>query len=274
MKRPIETITTLLLLTAAALTAAVSRAAVDEDEVVWSPHPTIDYDTATIEGFRILIDRRFRLDDDARAALVLNELRDDLRRTNSTVPPAALESLKASTPIWIEAANPIRVEGFSGRGMVFHPSAEWLANHGLLPEKAGGVEICNADDFLEWREHQPMMTLHELAHAYHFTVLDRIGESIAGEFEAAKARGEYERVAYLTANGESRPAYAMSNDREYFAELSEAYFGRNDFFPFTRRELREFDPAGFAFVDRVWNLPADRINNDPPSTDSNRPRRP
>ena len=31
---------------------------------------------------------------------------------------------------------------------------------------------------------------------------------------------------------------------EYFAELSEAYFGTNDFYPFVRGELQTTRPAG------------------------------
>ena len=34
----------------------------------------------------------------------------------------------------------------------------------------------------------------------------------------------------------------MSNERGYFAETSEAHFGRNDFHPFTRADLKKRDP--------------------------------
>ena len=35
-----------------------------------------------------------------------------------------------------------------------------------------------------------------------------------------------------------RGAYAISSPMEYFAESTEAFFSRNDFFPFTRDELK------------------------------------
>jgi Mlc titration factor MtfA (ptsG expression regulator) len=47
-------------------------------------------------------------------------------------------------------------------------------------------------------------------------------------------------------------AYAMSNAKEYFAESSEAYFGRNDFYPFTRAELKEHDPQMYDLLERLW----------------------
>jgi hypothetical protein len=58
----------------------------------------------------------------------------------------------------------------------------------------------------------------------------------------------------LAPEGDLRRAYAMQNAREYFAELSEAYFGANDYEPFDREALRTFDPAGFDAVKRLWSL--------------------
>ena len=33
---------------------------------------------------------------------------------------------------------------------------------------------------------------------------------------------------------------------------TEAYFYRNDFYPFVRAELQKHDPAGYAVMERVW----------------------
>jgi hypothetical protein len=41
--------------------------------------------------------------------------------------------------------------------------------------------------------------------------------------------------------------------QEYFAELSEAYWGKNDFYPFTRSELLQHDPLGYEAVKRAWH---------------------
>jgi hypothetical protein len=50
----------------------------------------------------------------------------------------------------------------------------------------------------------------------------------------------------------------MNNDQEYFAELSEAYFGTNDIYPFVRAEVREHDPEGYRMLRKVWGgKPAD-----------------
>ncbi len=50
-------------------------------------------------------------------------------------------------------------------------------------------------------------------------------------------------------------AHAMTNPMEHFAETTEACFTRNDFFPFTREELKRHDPAMFALLERPWGVP-------------------
>jgi hypothetical protein len=44
----------------------------------------------------------------------------------------------------------------------------------------------------------------------------------------------------------------MTNAQEYFAEGTESYFGRNDFYPFNRKELKEADPELFGIMQDVW----------------------
>ena len=47
----------------------------------------------------------------------------------------------------------------------------------------------------------------------------------------------------------------MTSPQEYFAETTEAFFGRNDFFPFTNEELQKHDPEMFKLLERLWNSP-------------------
>jgi dipeptidyl-peptidase-4 len=46
--------------------------------------------------------------------------------------------------------------------------------------------------------------------------------------------------------------YALTDHKEYFAEGTEAYFYRNDFYPFVRAELKEHDPALHALLRAIW----------------------
>src|SRR5512132_1794323 len=95
------------------------------------------------------------------------------------------------------------------------------------------------------------MVLHELSHAYMNLVLGDDDRDVQAAYDAAVASKKYDSVQYY--NGTSKKAYALNNDKEYFAELSEAYFGKNDFQPFNRSELKAFDPTGYAMIDRAWH---------------------
>ena len=51
-------------------------------------------------------------------------------------------------------------------------------------------------------------------------------------------------------------AYALTNAQEFFAEATEAFFARNDFFPYTRAELEALDPETGALLAKLWGVDA------------------
>jgi hypothetical protein len=120
---------------------------------------------------------------------------------------------------------------------------------------AKGVEFTNVAIFERECVRMPYFALHELAHAYHDQVLGFRHAGVKAVYDHAKASGAYDSVERW--NGADRPitherAYAMTNEREYFAETTEAYFGRNDFYPFDREELKKCDPEMFNLLRRLW----------------------
>lgn len=62
----------------------------------------------------------------------------------------------------------------------------------------------------------------------------------------------YQNIPYVL--GGRRDAYALTNQMEYFSELTECYFGLNDFYPFDHEELKEYDSAGYEMMAKVWFL--------------------
>ena len=101
----------------------------------------------------------------------------------------------------------------------------------------------------------PNFALHELAHSYHDRVLGFEKPDILAAYSRAKESKSYDKVERWHGNGKPNTferAYAMTNEREYFAECTEAFFARNDFFPFTRDELEKHDPGIFEILKRVW----------------------
>lgn len=203
--------------------------------------PTSDYSKESREGFTILINKAL-LRSPQQYQEFETELTTQLNAIGHAVPAKPLAALKNVT-IWVELDH--------AGGAEFHPSKQWLIEHGYNPEKAGCIEISNARNFVEWSmSTQPWMILHELAHAYHMLVLGADYAGIEAAYENALNKQLYTSVAYI--GGGNRRAYALNDNKEYFAELSEAYFGKNDFYPFTRADLKQYDPVGYKLMEEVW----------------------
>jgi hypothetical protein len=140
----------------------------------------------------------------------------------------------------------------------YHYDVNWLIQNGYNPAKAKAVEIANISNFVAWsKQNQPMIIMHELTHAYHDRKLGLSYAPVTAAYNAAIASGIYNSVPYNPGNGGglfSQPAYARVNALEYFAEITEAYLGENDYFPFDSTDLKAHDPAGFAAAKTVWRF--------------------
>lgn len=164
------------------------------------------------------------------------------------VPAQAVAELQ-KVPLWInpEYPNvPPRAE--------YHPGAGWLKDNGRDPTMAKGVEFTNVRIFEAETRRMPNFALHELAHAFHDRVLGFENAQIEAAYQKAKAAGLYDRVQRQDSEGRKRldRAYALTNAKEYFAECTEAFFTRNDFFPFTKDELQKHDPEMFDLLTQLW----------------------
>jgi len=206
-------------------------------------------ETRDIAGWSVHIRKALLASDTSETARALELLKVQLDEINRVVPPAAVMELK-KVPLWISPAYPAtppRAE--------YHPDAGWLRGHGRDPAMARGVEFTNVKIFEAECRRMPVFALHELAHAYHHRVLGYDHAGIQAAYEKAKAGGKYDHVERQDSEGRRRfdRAYAMTNSQEYFAECTEAFFGRNDFFPFTKGELEMHDPEMFALLEKLWN---------------------
>jgi hypothetical protein len=213
------------------------------------------YSTRAIEGWTVHInDRLWAEEKDAtEKALVL--LQRQLAEIVRVVPASAVAKLREEA-LWFSPEYP----GVQPRAE-YHPGADWLRANGRDPAMAKGVEITDVRDFERETVRMPNWILHELAHGYHDRVLpDGFDNAeIKAAYEAARTGKRYERVERWFGNGRPNTferAYAMMNPMEYFAESTEAFFGRNDFFPFTREKLNRTDPEMSALLQKLWGTPS------------------
>jgi hypothetical protein len=208
--------------------------------------PDGQYVEQGLRGWTLRVNKRLLAREHERLRKETLELLDDhLYRITRAIPAAALAKIR-KVPIWVELAHPRHP------CMCYHVSRKWLSQHHMNPNKAGCVEIANARNFLDWTHSQPWMVLHELAHAYHHQVLGFEHAAIRAAYDQAMKTKLYESVLHI--DGRKRRHYACTNPGEYFAEMTEAYFGTNDFYPFVRAELKHHDPRMHDLIERIWGV--------------------
>jgi hypothetical protein len=206
---------------------------------------TNQYAVREVEGWKVYLNKKFEQDEPELCAQTLTLLSHQLYQITRMVPAPAVEKLR-KIAVWVELNEPHHP------CMCYHPDPGWLRGHGMNPDKARCIEVANARNFLVWTKQQPWMVFHELAHGYHHQFLDGGYENpeLAAALKAAREDKRYDEVLHI--NGRKQRHYALTNQMEYFAEQSEAYFGTNDFFPFVRSELAQHDPRMYELVQRLW----------------------
>jgi len=209
------------------------------------------YQTNVVEGWTVVLNERLLANEKAATEKALEILRGQLREIVRVAPARAVAKLREVT-LWFSPEYP----GVKPKAE-YHPGAGWLRDHGRDPAMVEGIEFTDVRNFESEARRMPNFTLHELAHAYHHRVLPDgfDNKEIKAAFERARANKLYERVERWFGNGKPNTferSYAMTNPQEYFAESTEAYFARNDFFPFTREELKRHDPAMEELLGKLW----------------------
>ncbi len=209
------------------------------------------YTDQKLEGWNIRVDNRLLEGDAAdlgKRGLKLLDAR--LNAITVIVPEKPLAKLRAVT---------IQVDFNYGdlTSMQYHPSLDWLKENGYSEQLAKCVHLPDVHDLLSpYENHRmPWVILHELAHAYHDQVLGFEEPRVLAAWKKFRDSGKYNSV--LTVNGSMREHYGITNHKEFFAEMTESYFGSNDFYPFVTGELKQGEPEIFALMAEIWGpLPA------------------
>ena len=242
----------LLLATMATVLVAVFAANAEPEagrEVAKKAH--FDPVIKKIEGWNIHIDPKLLESGHAEeGAKALKMLASHLQRITIMIPRDRLKQLQ-TLEIWIEYDHPeINVEPGP-----YHPGADWLIERGYDPRLAKKVHVTRAAALLDRNQlaKHPSVILHELSHASHDQILGGYEEPrIIAAYQKAMKAGLYDEV--LAHTGRKVRAYAASTHMEYFAEGTEAYFDRNDFYPFVRAELKEHDPVLHDLLEEIWGI--------------------
>ena len=210
------------------------------------------YQTQTLEGWTFRIDDRLLTAEnkpatDKALALMAAQLKEVVR----LVPAGPVAQLRKVT-LWLSPPYPNEAPRAT-----YHVSENWMRQNGRNLVMLKSIEFSNVFIFEKEARRMPMLMLHELSHAYHDQVLGWEHDGLAAVYARAMTSKRYDCVERRRAPEQPstfQTAYAMSDVGEYFAETTEAFFGRNDFYPFTREELGKHDPDMLALLQQVWQV--------------------
>ena len=210
-----------------------------------------DREVRSIQGWTLTIDRRLLAKDTAMVERGVAIVEKQLKEIARVVPAAAVAELRQT-----HLNFTLPYEGKRGTAE-YHDGLDWVKRAGREIALAKGVEFTAVDKLEAEDRRMPLVVLHELAHGYHDKTVPQGYQNLAikGAYEKAKASGSYDKVARWTGQAftqQPEKAYGMNNPMEYFSESTEAYFGRNDFYPFNREELRKHDPEMYTVLERAW----------------------
>ncbi len=199
-----------------------------------------------LDGWTVHIDQRLLEPENTSIHQRAVRMLDNSLYEIALITPAKQLAKLREVPIWLDLNNG------KLQNMQYHPSAKWLKENGYDTRMEKSVHIPSAAFFTGLRHHriQPWCVLHELAHSYHDRLLNFENPQIKSLWEKWRQKPEYQETLYV--DGGKLRHYGLTNEKEFFAEMTESYFGMNDFYPFNRGELKEHEPEVFALMQEVW----------------------
>lgn len=213
------------------------------------PTPTIPgYQVHTIEGFNVLVSdetmRHQAADEFERKPL---DVLDFELKTITTLMHADAVKVLRGLLIWVEWDESLSTS--TGRGsavaVYYGGHQTQLLAQGKHPLKAKNITILSMQGLTA--EHQPKrdsgrcVILHEMTHAVHDQFLGYENPLVSAAYKQAMERKLYDPSMY-----------ASTNEHEFFAELTCAYFDQLHYYPRTRADLEKHDPFTYQFMQNLW----------------------
>ncbi len=189
------------------------------------------------------------------------KLVDALNRIEEQLPTPAIKRLKALKfyLMW----GQLSPQGGEKSGMRFVRTGEPSRYPHYDPAWENAIIIYSATNLMYLSELWTQKALtHEMAHAWHILNWPEKHPQIINAWQQAKSQGLYRDVKDLKGQSISQ-AYALTNQLEYFAELSAIYFVGGNYHPFDRHGLSVYDPQGLQMVKKLWQVQAIKQHSSP-----------
>lgn len=213
--------------------------------------PTRDY--INVKGdWNIFYEASMKTSNPKLAKASLNKLIKTLSVIETKLPADALSKLKTVKIylMWGEQSP----HGGKKSGMRFVRQGETIKRKYYDKQWQHSIVIYSAKNLMYLTDMWAKKAItHELAHAWHIMHWpDKYGP-IVRPWQQAKTKKLYTNVRDYK-NRVKKKAYAVKNNLEYFAELSAMYFVGGDYYPYDRKALIKYDPAGVVMVQELWSV--------------------
>jgi len=180
------------------------------------------------------------------------KLRTVLHDIESVLPHSSLIRLKRLKiyVMWGEASS----LGGKGSGMRYVRKGETKRNTHYDPKWDNSIVIYSAANLIYLSDLWTKKAItHEFAHAWHLLNWPEKYPAILTPWENAKGQGLYRSITDIKGKAISS-AYSLTNNLEYFAEISAIYFVGGNYHPFNKSKLFNYDPQGYQMVESLWGV--------------------
>lgn len=223
------------------------------------PQPPVDYhkparryEPADAGDWTILVEKQLLADAPDVAHKALARLREKLPQALEALPEAARPRLKKLQVFLMY--GPKADGGGRDNGLEYFQKRAPAYHDEIDPRWADGIVVYCAENYAQISDFWALKALvHEMAHAYHLGQWPEDQEDILAAWKNAMKQGLYHGVKD-DQGAKLDKAYAATNQLEYFAELSCMYFVGCNYQPFSRKGLKEYDPVGYAMIEKMWRV--------------------
>jgi hypothetical protein len=231
--------------------AGKTAPALDQAPVNFSDPPR-EYETVQLGPWKALVEKQLLAEQPALAKRALAKLERQLGELFAVLPRQSHEDLRKLTLLLMYGVA--AKGGGRNNGLEYFQKDAPKHREHLDPRMASAILIYSAENY-DWlpAERALKALAHEFGHAYHLEHWPELRADIHDAWENAVKAGLYRNVK--DRNGKVvKEGYAIRNHLEYFAELTAVYFVGGYYYPFTREELRKYDPHGYALIERLWDV--------------------
>jgi hypothetical protein len=214
--------------------------------------PNREYVERSAARWKVFLERELVDEHADLADAALRRLDKKLGELSQLLPEHARARLQR-LPIYLLLGEESRAGGRDNGAEYFQHNAPDFFEF-LDPRWGSSLVIYSARNYVWLDDDWALRVLiHEFGHAWHLEQWMEKQPDILAAWQNAVDQKLYEEVKDLRGRRIDR-AYAATNQLEYFAELSCAYFFRGEYEPFDREALRQHDPIGFAMLEKMWGI--------------------